>query len=150
MAVDAGAPGGRLRQRVNTARHGLRRRLTHPAAAPIGLLLAGLAGCAYLWGTNPHESGSLLPRCPFNWLTGLDCPACGGTRMTYDLLHVDLVAAWHDNAALLLVTPLVAVLVARWLVEGLRGRRYRFRLGARGTTSVLLLAAVWGVTRNLW
>ncbi|MGK5628034.1 DUF2752 domain-containing protein [Streptomyces sp. URMC 123] len=112
--------------------------------------MAGLAGAAYLWGRNPHESGQLLPRCPFNWATGLLCPGCGGTRMTYDLMHGDVVAAFHDNTALLLLgLPAAAYLGGRWLWEGLRGRRYRPRLGRRGTAAVLGLAVAWAVTRNL-
>ncbi|MDJ1131912.1 DUF2752 domain-containing protein [Streptomyces iconiensis] len=122
---------------------------SHPAAAPLAALTAGAAGAAYLWGTDPHESGHFLPRCPFNWATGLLCPACGGTRMTYDLLHGDLLAALHDNAALLVIgLPAAAYLSGRWLYEGLRGRRYRPRLSTRGTVAVLTLAVAWAVARN--
>jgi hypothetical protein len=120
----------------------------HPAAAPLGALAAGLAGAAYLWGTNPHEPGHLLPRCPFNWATGLLCPACGGTRMAYDLMHGQFTAAFHDNAALLLASPLVLWLLWRWLSEGLRGRRYRPELSGRGKVAVLGIAVTWIVLRN--
>ncbi|MGY1452299.1 DUF2752 domain-containing protein [Streptomyces sp. SS8] len=123
---------------------------THPAAPPLGSLAAGLAGAAYLWGTNPHQAGQWLPRCPLNAVTGLLCPACGGTRMTYDLMHGDVVAAFHDNALLLtLGIPAAAYFGGRWLVEGLRGRRYRPKLGKVGTTVVLGTAVVWAVVRNL-
>lgn len=123
---------------------------THPAAPPLGALAAGLAGAAYLWGTNPHQAGQWLPRCPFNVVTGLLCPACGGTRMTYDLMHGDVVAAFHDNALLLtLGVPAAAYFGGRWLVEGLRGRRYRPKLGKAGTAVVLGTAVAWAVVRNL-
>lgn len=124
--------------------------LSHPAVAPLAALAAAAAGAAYLWGTDPHQAGQFLPRCPINWATGLLCPACGGTRMTYDLMHGDLLAALHDNAALLLLgLPAAAYLSTRWLYEGLRGRRYRPRLSTRGTVAVLTLAVAWSVTRNL-
>lgn len=126
------------------------RALTHPAAAPLGVLAAGVAGSLYLWGTNPHEPGHLLPRCPFNWATGLLCPACGGTRMAYDLMRGDLAAAFHDNAALLVLgVPAAAYLYTRWLREGLRGRRYRLRLGRRGSATILGTAVAWALVRNL-
>jgi hypothetical protein len=37
----------------------------------------------------------------------------------------------------------------RWLVEGLRGRRWRPVLGPRAQTAVLGVAVVWAVVRNL-
>lgn len=124
--------------------------LRHPAVAPVTTLLAGLLGAVYLYGTNPHLSGQWLPRCPFNLLTGWDCPSCGGTRMTYDLLHGDWSAAFHDNPALLVLgVPAALWFGGRWVLEGLRGRRYRPRLGVLGTTLVLGTAVVWAVVRNV-
>ncbi|NGO67131.1 DUF2752 domain-containing protein [Streptomyces boncukensis] len=124
--------------------------MSHPAAPPLAAALAAVGGAVYLYGTNPHEPGHWLPRCPFNWATGLLCPACGGTRMAYDLMHGDFAAALHDNAALLLVgLPAATYLSGRWLYEGLRGRRYRPRLGKRGTAAVLAGAVAWVAARNL-
>ncbi|WP_110944249.1 DUF2752 domain-containing protein [Streptomyces niger] len=108
------------------------------------------AAAAYLWHTNPHRPGQALPRCPFNAMTGLLCPACGGTRMAYDLLHGDLPAAFHDNAALLVLgVPLAAYVGGRLLYEGLRGRRYRVRPTPRTLAAILATALVWGVVRNV-
>ncbi|MDX3214795.1 DUF2752 domain-containing protein [Streptomyces sp. ME02-6991-2B] len=119
-----------------------------PATAPLASLVAGAAGAAYLWGTDPHQEGHWLPRCPFNFLTGLLCPACGATRMTYDLMHSDLAAAFHDNALLLLASPFPLYLYARWVTEGLRGREYRPSLGRRAQMVVLGIAVTWAVVRN--
>ncbi|MFF6993627.1 DUF2752 domain-containing protein [Streptomyces sp. NPDC008313] len=123
--------------------------LRHPAAAPFGVLAAGLAGAGYLYTTDPHEPGHLLPGCPFRAVTGLLCPACGGTRMVYDLMHGQFAGAWLDNRMLLLASPLALGLLGRWFVEGVRGRRWRPRLGTR-TQAVMLAAAVaWTVARNV-
>ncbi len=120
----------------------------HPAARHGGGRPRG--GACYLWGTDPHTSGNLLPRCPFNWATGLLCPACGGTRMVYDLMHGDVAAALHDNAALLTVgLPVAVCLSGRWLSEGLRGRRWAPRMSTRGKVAVLSAAVAWTVARNL-
>ncbi|WP_059006976.1 DUF2752 domain-containing protein [Streptomyces specialis] len=128
----------------------IRRPVPHPAVPPLAALAAGIAAGAYLWRTDPREDGHLLPRCPVNWATGLLCPACGGTRMAYDLLHGDLAAAWHDNAALLLLgLPLALWLTGRWLYEGLCGRRYRPRADPRATAAVLGSALLWTALRNL-
>jgi hypothetical protein len=111
---------------------------------------AGLAGAAYLYGTNPHEPGHLLPQCPFRYVTGLLCPACGGTRMVYDLMHGQFTAAWHDNRMLLLAAPFALALLGRWAFEGLRGRRWRPGLKPRTQALILGIAVTWTIARNLY
>lgn len=121
----------------------------HPAVAPLATVAAGLAASAYLYRTDPHQGGHWLPRCPFNWATGLLCPACGGTRLVYDLLHGDPVRAFHENALMLVVSPAALWMFGRWVAEGLRGRRWRPVLGVRAQAALLGAAAVWTVVRNL-
>ncbi|WP_443058191.1 DUF2752 domain-containing protein [Streptomyces sp. NBC_00820] len=123
--------------------------LRHPAVAPLAVLTAGVAGAAYLYGTDPHQPGHVLPGCPFRLVTGLLCPACGGTRMVYDLMHGHFAEAWLDNRALLLASPYALALLGCWAVEGLRGRRWRPRMSPRGQAAVLLLAVAWTVLRNV-
>ncbi|MER5495272.1 DUF2752 domain-containing protein [Streptomyces sp. NPDC002490] len=123
--------------------------LRHPATAPVAVFVAGVAGASYLYGTNPHEAGQFLPRCPFRLVTGLLCPACGGTRMVYDLMHGEFAAAWADNRVLLLAAPFALALLARWALEGLRGRRWRPQPGRRTQAAVLSVAVLWTVVRNL-
>ena len=120
-----------------------------PALAPTAVLLSGLAACAYLYGTNPHEPGHLLPACPFRLLTGWQCPACGGTRMAFDLLHRDVGRAWQDNALLLILSPFLLWLLGSWAVAGWSGRRYRVVLPRYGGPLVLAVALTWTLLRNL-
>lgn len=125
----------------------VRKRTLRTASIALGL---GVPAAVYLWHTDPHQPGQLLLPCPFKWATGLLCPLCGGTRMAYDLMHGDVLTAFHDNAVLLtLGGPFAAYAVARWLVAGLCGRTYRPRVTARGNAVVLGIAAVWMVARNL-
>lgn len=125
----------------------VRRRTLRGAALALGL---GVPAAVYLWHTDPHRPGQLLLPCPFKWATGLLCPLCGGTRMAYDLMHGEVVRAFHDNAVLLaLGVPVAAYAVVRWLGAGLGGRTYRPRVTGRGNAVVLGIAAVWMVARNL-
>ncbi|WP_407287401.1 DUF2752 domain-containing protein [Streptomyces sp. BP-8] len=125
----------------------IRSRTLRRASIALGV---GGAAAVYLWHTDPHQPGQALLACPFKWCTGLLCPACGGTRMAYDLMHGDVVAAFHDNAVLLILgVPAVAYVAGRWLVAGLRGRAYPIRLTARSNAVVFGIAAVWMVARNL-
>src|SRR3954466_2106651 len=92
-----------------------------PSYAPVrlyGALATGavlVGGLAYVGLGDPHRPGFLFPGCPFRMLTGLNCPACGGLRMTHDLLHGDVGAAVVDNVFLLVGMPLLVVwLLVRW------------------------------------
>lgn len=113
------------------------------------VLAAALAGCGVLMFVNPNNPDSLLPRCPFNWLTGLDCPACGSTRMVHALLHGDVVAAWNFNAVMLVVgLPLFAWLWLRWANAARHGRKSE-PVPKKLQGAVLGTALVWMVVRNL-
>lgn len=144
----AGSSGARAR--VTRSSVPPRRSLfRHPATAPSAVLVAGAVGAAYLYCTDPHEPGHVLPQCPFRMLTGLLCPACGGTRMVYDLMHGHFTEAWLDNRALLLASPYALVLLGRWAWAGLRGRRWRPTLSPGAQVTVLAVALAWTVARNL-
>ncbi|MEY8016577.1 DUF2752 domain-containing protein [Mycobacterium servetii] len=110
-------------------------------AAGTSVLLAGALG--YVARVDPHHAHSLYPPCPFKWLTGWNCPLCGGLRMTHDLLHGDLPAAVSDNLFALVGIPLLA----GWLL--LRRRHGREPLPIPAALAITLVAAVWTVVRNL-
>lgn len=88
-----------------------------------------------------------MPTCPVKLVTGLDCPGCGGLRLTHDLLHADLRAAVHDNAFLLVCGPLLAALALR-PTGGPRGARYE-TVPPRVAYTVAAAALLWMLVRNL-
>jgi hypothetical protein len=92
---------------------------------------------------DPHQPGSVYPGCPFKLLTGWNCPACGGLRMTHDLLHGDLAAAVADNVFLLVGLPLLAL----WWLWRNRSDRPVFTPAA--IVAVAVAAVAWTVLRNL-
>ncbi|NKZ09902.1 DUF2752 domain-containing protein [Mycolicibacterium septicum DSM 44393] len=110
-------------------------------------LLAGgalaVGALAYIGVADPHRPGFLFPGCPFKALTGWDCPACGGLRMTHDLLHGDVGAAVVDNVFVLVGLPVLVV----WLLVRWRLGKTLFPLPAAITIVVTLVA--WTVVRNL-
>lgn len=106
-----------------------------------GALVIG--ALAYVGVADPHRPGSVFPPCPFRLLTGWNCPACGGLRMTHDLLHGDVAAAVVDNVFLLVALPLLAIW-ALWRIK--RGERVL----SMPTVAVIAVAAIaWTVVRNL-
>ncbi|GAY19068.1 DUF2752 domain-containing protein [Mycobacterium sp. shizuoka-1] len=113
------------------------------SALHLGTGAAAVGALAYVGLVDPHRPGSLFPPCPFRLLTGWNCPACGGLRMTHDLLHGDLGAAVVDNVFLLVGLPALAA----WLL-------WRVRRGERvfppSAIVVIAVAAIaWTVVRNL-
>ncbi len=108
-------------------RHGTRLYTT------LGTGALAVGALAYVGLADPHRPGSLFPPCPFKLLTGLNCPACGGLRMTHDLLHGDLAAAVVDNVFLLIGLPALALWVLWRVKQGQRAftlpgdRRHRRR-----------------------
>lgn len=116
-------------------------------SAPALLLpVLGATGLVYLYGHPPYGERAAFPPCPLQALTGLFCPLCGGTRMTYELLHGDLTAAWALNPFLLVAAPvLLAVLVRQTRAYGRQG----LRLSRDQGRALLLAALLWAVARNL-
>src|ERR1700743_2941974 len=111
------------------------------AAAGTGVLLAGALG--YVGFVDPHNTNSLYPHCPFKWLTGWNCPFCGGLRMTHDLLHGDLVASINDNLFVLVGIPLLAGFVL-W-----RRRSGQRPLPVSAVATILIAMVAWTVLRNM-
>ncbi|HEV7421538.1 MAG TPA: DUF2752 domain-containing protein [Mycobacterium sp.] len=99
-------------------------------------------GLAYVGLSDPHRPGFLFPGCPFKMLTGWNCPACGGLRMTHDLLHGDVGAAVVDNAFLLVGLPLLTV----WLL--VRWRRGQRLMPVPAMVTIFVAAIGWTVVRN--
>lgn len=111
--------------------------------AGVGSAALGAAALAYVGLVDPHRPGAVFPFCPFKLITGWNCPACGGLRMTHDLLHGDLSAAAVDNAFVLVGLPLLA-LWSLWRIG--RGRP---AFSTRVLVVIGIAAAVWAVVRNL-
>jgi Protein of unknown function (DUF2752) len=106
-----------------------------------GAVLVG--GLVYVGIGNPHSPDFVFPPCPFKALTGLNCPGCGGLRMTHDLLHGDLAAAVVDNVFLLVGLPMLLV----WTL--LRWRRGQPWMTTGLLVVILAAALTWTVVRNL-
>lgn len=118
-------------------RHGTRLYTT------LGTGALAVGALAYVGLADPHRPGSLFPPCPFKLLTGWNCPACGGLRMTHDLLHGDLAAAVVDNVFLLIGLPALAL----WVLWRLKQGQRAFTLPVIVVMAVAAIA--WTVVRNM-
>ncbi|MBR5898274.1 MAG: DUF2752 domain-containing protein [Muribaculaceae bacterium] len=113
--------------------------------AGIVLVLAIL--CIYFYF---DPTSRFFPSCPFLSLTGLECPGCGSQRALHALLHGDIVAVWHLNAALFVFVPLLIALFVAELLGPQRAPRLYTALNSRYViwgTAVFII--VWWVVRNV-
>lgn len=111
--------------------------------------VAAALGVAVFYFLVDPERVTYAPFCIFHRLTGLLCPGCGSQRMAHALLHGDIVAAWHHNALLLCMLPLLVFML--WL-EAVRSRRPRLYARFYHPATVWIIAIViilWTAGRNL-
>lgn len=84
---------------------------------------AGAGGAAILYRFSPQEY-SFYPRCPFFALTHHYCPGCGATRAIAELLHGNVRAALHFNAAMAVLLPFAAAYFAVMYWTAIRENRF--------------------------
>ena len=90
--------------RLAAAKHGGQARPLHVIL--LALLVIPLLGL--LWWFDPADAD--LSLCAFHAVTGLNCPGCGATRATHELLHGRLLMALHHNALWVLSLPIAVYL----------------------------------------
>jgi hypothetical protein len=73
---------------------------------------AAAMAAAVLYRYSPQEY-SFYPRCPIFALTHHLCPGCGAMRALAALTHANIAAAWHFNAAITLLLPILLLYFGR-------------------------------------
>lgn len=125
--------------------------LRQPAMVAAG----GLVAAAVLHVRDPNVAGSWGPAgvglCPWQALTGLWCPGCGGLRAVHELTTLDLGAALSANVLVVALVVVLAVAWVRWVRARWRGdpAERMLVLSPIASTSVLVTMAVFTVLRNL-
>lgn len=116
--------------------------------APALAAALGLVAAAVLHVRDPHDSGA-YGFCPFQRLTGLPCPGCGGLRAVNDLTRGDVVGALSSNAAVVVMVSAAVVAWTVWVVRRVRGDHAArpVVVGTRSALVVLAVLVVFGVLR---
>jgi len=108
---------------------------------------AAAAGAAILYRFPPQKY-SIYPRCPFFALTHHYCPGCGATRAMAELLHGNVSAALHFNAALTVLLPFVLCYFVKMLYTALCENRVEWpSIPDWSWKAAITCLAVFGVTR---
>ncbi|MFY0405780.1 DUF2752 domain-containing protein [Solicola sp. PLA-1-18] len=115
--------------------------------APLLTAAAGASAVVALRLRDPHSHGS-WGLCPFQALTGLPCPGCGGLRAVNDLTHLDLVGALSSNALAVLLGAVLVVGGLRWVIRRWRGgMQPMFAPSVPATVAIGVLVLAFGVVR---
>ena len=112
-------------------------------------LLLGAAACVTAYYIIDPARVGWMPRCPFLWLTGWQCPACGNQRALHALLHGRLDDAWGFNPFFILSRPYLTLLVAARLLRDRQPRFYSHMAHPRGVMLYVVLIVLWWVGRNV-
>lgn len=117
-------------------------------SARVAAILGPLA-CIAVFVVDWFRPGPLLA-CPFRAMTGLDCPVCGATRATRELVRGDIAGAAGFNVLFLVALPFVAYAAASSFTASFFGRPLPIpRLPRAAWWAIAALALAFTVARNL-
>jgi hypothetical protein len=119
--------------------------------APAAMLACMGAAAGYTLVSHPTDAGAgAAPTCLLKYVTGFDCPGCGGTRAAWYLLHGDVPAAARHHAVFVFAVPFLLYVYVAWAGRRLFGWRLpQLRLSPRAVAIFLAVWGVWSVLRNL-
>jgi len=114
-------------------------------------VLPAFAGFLFLyWQLNPRE-WSFFPKCPLYHFTGLKCSGCGLQRAIHDILHLDFVSAFHENALILFAIPYVGFGFYLDQKKVLTAKQFLLRRKLFGITAiwiVFVIVVAYAILRN--
>lgn len=115
----------------------------------IGLSVMAVALVALYVGTPASENWPI--KCLLYRFTGWQCPLCGSQRAIHEMLHGNVVEAWHYNPALWLALPYFGVWAVGSMMPGLEEHKIvRWARQDRVLAVVAVALLLWGVVRNLY
>ena len=117
-------------------------------ASPLGAAGVVAAATLVLYRTGGHDLGPLAT-CWLNAGTGLYCPFCGSLRGVAAMAHGDLLAALHNNAPVMLLLGVAALVWARRVAFAAAGRVIdQPRVSGRATAALAAFFVVFAIYRN--
>lgn len=121
---------------------------TPPWRGPVLVGIAASVGTLLVTIGDPNTTH--VPLCPLKAVSGLDCAFCGSLRATHSLTHGDLAGALDHNILFTLISPLLVVGWAVWLLRSLgHDVLPRVQVPRWAMLSMIAVALAFSVMRNL-
>jgi hypothetical protein len=92
-----------------------------PVAVAVLALVVAAGAAVVLYVFDPARQ-QVFPVCNFYRMTGLQCPGCGMTRATHQLLHGRIGAAFYYNALYVVLLPGLMVWAGWWVRQWWRAQ----------------------------
>lgn len=121
----------------------MKERLNKTVKKYVIVLLCGAAYAIFVYFT-----GWGIP-CPIHLITGLQCPACGVSRMLMAVIRLDFVSAFYYNPFLFVTSPVLLFCIV--YPDTVYIKTGSVEIGKVGIVMWLEIAAalIFGVARNL-
>ena len=117
-------------------------------AAPLSAAAAVTVATAVLYRTGGYDLGPLAT-CWFHAGSGLYCPFCGSLRGVAALSHGDALTALHDNAPVMLLLGVAALIWGRRVAFAMAGKIVdQPRIGGRASLALGAFFLVFAIYRN--
>ncbi len=115
------------------------------------LISTTVSAVALLYFFTDVGTAKYLPRCPFNYLTGLFCPGCGSQRAFAALLHGHLLAAGKFNLLFIVCAPLIIYSALITLINAFSTRQFSQKIfySPLFVKGLLAIVIFFWVARNL-
>jgi len=100
---------------------------------------------------SPIDS-SWFPKCPFRSLTGLQCPGCGSQRAIHDLLNLDILGAFRENALMVVSIPYIVTAFIFESIHHPTSKLLKWRKALFGVKAIYLIFVLvigFWILRNL-
>lgn len=118
-----------------------------PILFPAIIVVAGIIYYVF----DPTIPTQFFPKCPFHWLTGWQCPACGIQRAFHALLHGHFLQALQYNYFFIISIPLlIGVILVEWYNQRHWFDKLERIVNHRITLHIyIILFFVWWIVRNI-
>ncbi len=115
----------------------------------LGMLLGGILLAFLYFYVNP-SSVNFLPKCPLYVTTGIYCPGCGSQRATYELLHLNILGVFRQNALYVLgILILIYHLIISILNSFFHKNSYNYIYHPKTPWILLIIILIFWILRNL-